>query len=239
MLKYRIAICDDIKYEAGLLVDCIKLYADRTGIAAEPEYYSSGEALLKAMESENRLFDMVFLDVIMGGINGIETARDLRRIDSKIPVVFLTTTRDFAVESYDVHASAYVIKPFDQQKIFGLLDSLLHREPDRRIALKSGYSYVYITLAEIRYAESQGHSLIVHTTDKDIIISEKLSVLEEQLADPRFLRCHQSYLVNMDFIRSCDEDFVLKDGTRIPVRIKEKHKMAERYYKYFVAKSLK
>lgn len=109
--------------------------------------------------------EMLFLDIYMKELNGMETARRIRELECKVPIVFLTSSRDFAVESYEVHASGYLLKPFEEEKLKDLLNRILHIEMKRRIAIKQRRQYRYIYLDEICYIDSYKHSLVLHLSD--------------------------------------------------------------------------
>lgn len=233
---YQIAVCDDREDEAKALISCIRQYASESKKEVRVLYYPSGEALLETFGKGKTEFALIFLDIFMDGINGIETAKDLRLYDRRVPIVFLTTSRDYAVESYEVNAAGYLLKPFQKHRVEEYLKRFL--KESKRLAVRSRYSYQYLDYDEIRYVESGGHMLEIHLEQETITTAGKLGELEEQLSDPRFLRCHQSYLVNMDYVHRVKEEFILRDGTRVPIRIKEKRRITESYYRYFVEKSL-
>ena len=109
--------------------------------------------------------ELLFLDIYMKELNGMETARRIRELECKVPIVFLTSSRDFAVESYEVHASGYLLKPFEEEKLKDLLNRILHIEMKRRIAIKQRRQYRYIYLDEICYIDSYKYSFVLHLSD--------------------------------------------------------------------------
>lgn len=235
---YQIVVCDDRREDAELLMECIARYGKEKKAELNISYFKSGEELLDKLERNDFRADIIFLDIIMGGCDGIETARMLREFDRKIPIVYLTTSRDFAVDSYEVEAAGYLLKPFEEEKITGYLDKVFDKGEKKRLAVKFRGTYRYLDYDDIRYLESKAHSIHIYLQNEMVAVVGKLNDLEKQLSDIRFLRCHQSFLVNMDYICDAEEYFLLRDGSRVPIRIKEKRKIAEQYYKYFVNKSL-
>lgn len=160
-------------------------------------------------------------------------ARKLREHDPSVPLVFLTVSREHAVESYEVQATGYLVKPADPRKLAAVLDRVLPATSPR-LAFRVGSARRYFDYRSIVYLESRDHAVLLHRSDGSCHRSlAKLDDVADELRDPRFLRCHRSFIVNMDFIVDVRDDFILRDGTCVPVRVKERRKMHEAYYRYF------
>ncbi len=236
----RIAICDDVKKDRSELRSALLRYFRACG---EPlpqiKEYGSGEGLLVDLEEGYDLFSLIFLDIHMDRLTGMETAYRLRQIGWNSLLVFFTVTPDFAVESYEVDAAGYLLKPLNREKLFRLLDKILSRQEPPRILLKLGRAYRYLYHEEIRYAESSNHVTLLHLINGETVSTrEKLSQIEERLRDPSFLRCHQSFLVNMNQVADVREDFILKDGSSVPIRVRGRREITDAYLHYFVSHSL-
>ena len=194
----RIAICDD----DGALRSDLRSALDRSlagrNVRARYQEYTAGERLV-ADAANGDPFDLVFLDVYLEGVDGVSAARALRAVDAAVPIVFLTVSREHAVESYEVRATDYLMKPLDPAAIERVLDRVLPAS-EPRLAFRVGASRRYFAFGDIVYLES----------------------------------CHRSCLVNMDYIADVCDDFILRDGTCVPVRVKERRKMHEAYHRYFV-----
>jgi DNA-binding LytR/AlgR family response regulator len=232
-------VCDDRAEEREEL----RAVLERFFIARREEVhiveYSSGEALLADLEEEYEQFDLFILDIFMDGISGVETAHRLRDMHIRAALIFLTISPDYAVESYDVDASGYLLKPLDEEKLEKLLDRMLTPVQRRRICLRCGRELQYVHLDEIAWLESSGNMVCLHMQDGSVITTrEKLSDLEGRLDDKRFLRCHQSYLVNMDYVENVQNDFLMRDGASIPIRTRSRGQIADQYHAYFVAHSV-
>lgn len=199
--------------------------------------YVSADAMIVDVEEgyAEQGVDVLFLDIHMKGMNGMQAAHKLRKLHRKIPIIFLTATPEFAVESYEVGAAGYLLKPCDRSKLWNLLSKILKNERKRRIAVKIGQQYRYPYIEDIVYIESSAHRVKIHLKDGTVISSvEKLGDIEKRIAEKRFLHCNQSYLVNMDFIHDTDDYvFIMQDGTEIPIRIRGKKDMLDAYNRYF------
>ena len=222
----KIAICDDSKLDRQLLKVVIQIYFENNEEEFKIFEYELGDNLLDDIEVE-----LLFLDIIM---NGMKIARKLRDIQFKAPIIFLTAHADYAVESYEVYVAGYLLKPYDTNKLTLLLDEVLQRSVQKRIAVKVKKQHRYLEINDIMYAESDKHVLNIHLKDSRVIqTTEKLSELKKTINSKRFIRCHQSYLVNMDYIKDAKTDFILSNDIRIPIRVRGQKEIIERYHKYY------
>lgn len=230
--ELRIAICDDEDVCRTELRTVLDRVLSARGARASCEEYATGRELIA--DSAKQPFDLVFLDVYLEQENGLSVARALRSAGASTNIVFLTVSREHAVDSYEVRATDYLIKPVSEQGIERVLDRVLPSSVPR-LAFRVGTGRRYIPYGDILYLESRDHAVLLHTVDGACYRGfAKLGDVQDQLDDGRFLRCHRSCLVNMDYIADVRDDFVLRDGTRVPVRVKEKRKMHEAYHRYFV-----
>lgn len=222
----KIAICDDSKLDRQLLKVVIQIYFENNEEEFKIFEYELGDNLLDDIEVE-----LLFLDIIM---NGMKIARKLRDIQFKAPIIFLTAHADYAVESYEVYVAGYLLKPYDTNKLTLLLDEVLQRSVQKRIAVKVKKQHRYLEINDIMYVESDKHVLNIHLKDSRVIqTTEKLSELEKTINSKRFIRCHQSYLVNMDYIKDAKTNFILSNDIRIPIRVRGRKEIIERYHKYY------
>lgn len=216
----KIAICDDdIEY-----LDKTKLIINQWlhdyGILAELYCFHDGDSLFTKHKSCK--FDIIFLDIIMPFFNGIDTARQLRDIDKSVFIVFLTSSVEFALESYSVKANDYILKPITYEKIKEVLDyymTLSEQELDN-IILKTDYGYQKIYLHDIEYIESQNkYCIFFLTSGKSFKTMKPLYSFEDELLNkPEFFKCHRSYIVsmlNIDHFNSTE--ITTKNGGRIPI----------------------
>lgn len=222
----KIAICDDSKLDRQLLKVVIQTYFENNEEEFKIFEYELGDNLLDDIEVE-----LLFLDIIM---NGMKIARKLRDIQFKAPIIFLTAHADYAVESYEVYVAGYLLKPYDTNKLTLLLDEVLQRSVQKRIAVKVKKQHRYLEINDIMYVESDKHVLNIHLKDSRVIqTTEKLSELEKTINSKRFICCYQSYLVNMDYIKDAKTDFILSNDIRILIRVRGRKEIIERYHKYY------
>lgn len=230
-----IVVCDDVEIERLLLKEILCQYFEEINEEVSIVEYDSGETLIADVEEGYVAMDLLFLDIYMKKLNGMETARKLRQIQCKVPIIFLTASPDYAIESYEVQASGYLLKSFSKEKLMKLLNRILKTDMKRRVAIKNRRQYRYPCTDDIMYIDSDKHNVTLHLSDgSEIITVDKLGEIEKRINEKRFLRCHQSYLVNMDYIKDVEDDFIMEDGTLVPIRVRGRKEILDTYYDYFV-----
>lgn len=202
----RIAFCDDDAALLHQIQDLLEQYRALRGVQLELFSYTNPMDLLSDIEAGAR-YDVLFLDVLMPGINGISTAQEIRRYDTAVQIIFITSSSDFAVQSYVVGAYYYQLKPIWKESFFHLTDAVLaecRKRTQHSLILRCKSGVTRITLDSLEYCEVQGRTLVFHLLDGTVTESSgSMDELARQLADhPAFLRPHRSYLVNMEHIHN-------------------------------------
>lgn len=216
-MNYRIAICDDNERYARHLAGLTAQWAASAGAGAVVERFPSAEAFLFRYE-EARDFDILLLDVEMGGMDGVELAKRVRRQDNNVQIVFITGYTDYIAEGYEVSALHYLTKPVDEDKLFQVLTRAVSRlarnEPVLTLELPG--EVVRLPLGKIRYLEVLHNHVTVHA-GQDYTVKRPLGELEKEL-DSRFFRVGRSYIVNLTCVRRVARTEVeLSAGERIPL----------------------
>ena len=215
----KIGICDD----SSAFLQQLKFMIDHWDNCPQnvsTELFEDGEGLLFA--HARTPFDIILLDVVMPTLNGIEVVRKIRLNDKNVKIVFLTSSSDFAVESYTVKANNYLLKPIEPTKLFDCLDELISeiQSVSRCLIIKGTDAVHKIPFSSIEYAESQSKHIIFYTTDNRAIkSSEPLYIYESTLApQDGFYKCHRSYIVNIHHIDSFSPtEVIMRSGCRIPI----------------------
>jgi DNA-binding LytR/AlgR family response regulator len=209
LIPLRIAICEDDAHDADLLLNLV----EQGGMPTKTELYESGEALLSVFCPER--YDLMFLDIYINGISGIETAKVIRRQDDGVLLAFTTSSLDHTFESYRLKAVRYLLKPVQPADVKEMLElAEMKRRAKQHVTLLAGGNHVDIPLNSILYFEQEAHNIIAHTTSGDVSISRTVSmdVIEGLLPSPPFLRCHKSYLINFRHVQNIGRDFLMRDG---------------------------
>lgn len=198
----KIAVCDDEKQFVDAICPLLKKWAARNSIKLTLCRFTNGDELIAA--HRDQCMDLIILDIIMPLLNGIDTARELRKYHQTVPIIFLTSTKEFAVDSYEVKAFHYLIKPVDEIKLFRVLDDFLKTVtlPHKLFTAQTDRGFCKIVVDNVDYLEAQNKEVLVHLSNgKTIAIRELFSKCEEIFSlENGFFRCHRSYIVNLNNI---------------------------------------
>ena len=222
MIKF--AICDDEPLMAQELAGHLADYMKENLITAySVSSFSDGRALLDAIDR----FDVIFLDIQMEQPDGMETAKLLRRRGDHSLLVFVTVLKELVFDAFQVEAYDYLLKPLDMARFKQTMDRVL-RSLDRKtaedIVIQRGTGCEVVFLSDIVYCEVLGRKIYLHKHDGTVSdYYDKLEDLERRV-DGRFFKCHRSFLVNLDYVRGCqDGQVLLAQGERIPAsRLRER-----------------
>ncbi len=205
-MTIKIAVCDDTPLDIKHIVAIIEDYA-----VTHQGYYqlslstfSNGDSLMRTLE-KGESFDIIFLDVMMPYINGIEVAKEIRLNDSISKIIFLTSSREFAIESYSVNAFHYLLKPVQATLLKEVLDNALSQiisSQQETLLVYSKKALMKIYVNDIEFIEVKGHILYFHLRDSKVLESYGVMTKLEKnlLAYPSFVKPHRSYIINMDYI---------------------------------------
>lgn len=228
------AVVDDVPKDRLILKEDIRIYCEQNRITAQIMLFESGEAFLQAFETIP--FDIVFLDIYMNGIDGLETARRIRERSDECILIFSTTSEQHAVKSFRVRAFDYLVKPYqyDQfEEIMRLVDKTLLKRA-HYIEVKEGRGFIKVLLRTIRYADYYNHYVQIHTNERMIRSYLPFSEFAPQLLMyPQFLYCYRNCIINMDRVNTMDEkDFIMQDGERIPIARAQRVRIRQYYADY-------
>ncbi len=208
-----IAIVDDEKW----IREQIYRLIEKKQAGCRIDAYSSGEELLKS----DKGYDMVFLDIQMEGMNGIDTARTLRQKVDDTVLIFITGVKEYVFEAFDVAAFHYLIKPIEEQKFWEVYDravseiSKRKKQDSHSLFIKTRNRNVTLEQSDILYIESRAKKVEIHTKTDIIEAYAAIGELEKQLLG-NFYRCHRGYLVNMAYIMEYRNDSIaLNNGETV------------------------
>lgn len=214
--ELKIAICDDDKVDRTCLRQALEAYFETEKTSIDIMEYEDGEELKKEKASK---FDLIFLDIYMKNSNGMDIAKDLVEKYKGIHIVFLSSSKEYAAESYDVDALHYLIKPLNREKLQQVLDRYMYAiKKTRTIVIKQNRMEKSILLDDIYWIEARAHSCMIHTRLGDEECASSLSDMEMELIKYDFMRVSRYALVSLNEVASVPgKDIVLNDGTIIPV----------------------
>ena len=218
----KIAFCDDdmeVLHQMNELLD--RYRAERNEDITYAAFQSPFE-LLTEIEKGIRP-DILFLDVVMPGQNGMDVAKEIRQYDTNMKIIFLTSSPEFAVESYSVGAYFYQLKPIWEESFFRLMDAVLaecEKKKKNSLILRSKDGITRIDLQQLEYCEVLGRKLLFHLEDGAVLESAgSLDDLAGQLMQySNFFRPHRSFLVNMEYIQNISSRSIkMVNDAEIPI----------------------
>lgn len=218
----QLAFCDDDHSILDRIDTLFEQYRIDRNVEMTCSLFHSPLELLAKIEKGMR-FDILFLDVLMPGENGINTAKEIRQYDENVKIIFLTSSSDFAVQSYSVGAYFYQLKPLSQESFFKLMDSCIDeckKTQGRILIMNSQKGVVRIDLEKLKYCEVSGRTLLFYMENGKVLeCNGNLNELCNGLAEyDEFFRPHRSYLVNMTHIQNISpREITMDDHTEIPI----------------------
>lgn len=222
LVMIKVALCDDETADRDELLAVLNEFRTQRSSDMSIEVFGASLDLLNAIEHGAR-FDVLLLDILMPGFNGIETAAEIRRFDSYVKIIFLTSSSDFAVQSYTVNAFYYQLKPVESEFLFRLLDSVLEtckRERSDNLILQCKDGLTPVEISRIEFCEVMHRTLFIHMTSGKVFESTgSLDNFEKQLSFYGcFMRIHRSYIVNLNHVRNISPRAVTMSClTEIPI----------------------
>ncbi len=216
----RIAICDDDNKDLLQIASLLESYRNSRKVQLSYVSFQNAMDLLASMDIRD--YDLILLDMLMPGINGMEAAREIRERNSRVQIVFLTSSPEYAVESYSVRAYYYILKPASEEKLFLILDKLMDdfRKPEDALLLKTQSSVFSLPYGKMEYIEVSAKKLYFILTDGSMReVTGKLADYEQALLKrPGFMKVHRSYLVNLQWVKELRQgELITVSGRHVPV----------------------
>lgn len=219
----KIAICDDdwhMQQTLRLLID--EIYQDLDMLV---DGFTSGEALLAAVQKQSQPYQLILLDIEMRGIDGIETAKRLRKLLPDCYIIFITSHDEFALTGYEVAAFRYLVKPVQPEKLTEAISAVRAELSDHiTLHVEDGPVEALLRVKDIYYIEAQDKRVRVVLKDTTFSDRRGIDEIERALAGEDFFRVHRSYLINFRYVARLDKnEILLVSGEQIPLsRLRKK-----------------
>lgn len=224
-----VCIVEDDLEQANLL----KNYIERYGAARKEQfaiaYLPDG---IDLVDDYNGQFDIILLDIQMKHLDGMAAAEKIRKVDSDVIIIFITSTVQYAVQGYAVDALGYVLKPVPYTQFEQLFE-----KASSRVKSKQQHLYIKVSVDDrqikldcenVHYIESQRNNVILHCNDGDYVTAGPLKRFDEMLAEHGFSKCHNAYIINLSYVEAVQkEEVILTSGEVLPIsRARKKEFMA-------------
>lgn len=212
----RLAVCDDEKIQRDYIITLLDEWSKNNNIGLQISEFADTEKFWLAHSEQP--FDGALLDIEMPGQNGMDFARSLREQNDKLPIIFITGFAEFMAQGYEVDAIHYLLKPVDKNKLFECLNKMRSLEKSKILIFESSQGLLRIPEKDIVYLEAFGHNTTLHCVNGVYELNFGISKLEKQVDKNVFIRCHRSYLVNLNHVYQTDrENVVLDSGEKLPL----------------------
>lgn len=236
--QYNLVLIEDEDSCYENLKKVLSLYSEKNGIAFHLDRFKTGEEFLSAYHGG---YDLVFMDIRLPGISGMETAYSLRKKDGEVALIFLTYFSQFAVQSYEVSALDYMIKPVSYRTFehkFKRALEILSKKEEKKLVISSKEETHYLGINEILYIEVRGHHLLFHKTDNSLLdVCGSLTNLEQELSPYGFSRCNSCYLVNLKYVTGFTKETVkLTPGVELAISKRRKKPFEAEFSAYLGAR---
>ncbi|MGL5540925.1 MAG: LytR/AlgR family response regulator transcription factor [Erysipelotrichaceae bacterium] len=202
----KIGLCEDNALYIRQFTTIIERMEQTNEASIELKVFGAGVELLAFCKAYPTYFDVLFLDIIMDGLNGIETAQALRNAGFEEDIIFLTSSKDYAFESYSVKAQGYLLKSQMQTGLEKCVNTIITKTKSTKkntLFVKNNQDLYSLRLDHVAYFESNLRKISAHMSNGEVItFYNKLSDLEEQVGPLPFVRCHRSYLVNLLYVKN-------------------------------------
>lgn len=236
----RVAIVDDELEMTNQIRSFLERYQREQSVYMEVDVYHRGDDFAQGYKHEvdddfGYTYDLIILDVEMPGINGIETAQEIRKVDSNTIIMFITNLAEYAIHGYSVEAIDYVLKPITYEDFAMKISKAMRyveRNVKRQIILHTSEGDIPVSVADIYYIEVVRHYLHYHTTSGKYEVRGVMKQLEQELQELKFRRCNQSYLVNLAHVKAIRGNDVVVGNDYVPISRNKKSEFMEAFAKY-------
>lgn len=231
----RIAIVEDERPCQEQMIKYLTDFAQEYDTVIRPQVFSDGDEIIEAYENGDNQWSIIFLDIKMKNKNGIETAREIRKKDNDVVIIFITSLMQYAIKGYEVDALDFVLKPISYGqfvlKMKKALNSVKKRE-SRFLVLFKGQRMDKVFTDDIRYIEVQNHYLYIATKSHTYKMRGTMQEIEKELSDLPFARCSNSYLVNLRHVKQVKKDTVYLADTELSITRTKKADFLQQFSDY-------
>jgi DNA-binding LytR/AlgR family response regulator len=231
-MSIKIAICDDNTEDSAQLSDALLDYDPLLQITT----FTSGKMLMDEILEDHFYADLLFLDIYMPEMDGILTARNIRSKLKDVKIIFYSSSKDHYSQAYEVFAFNYIEKPFLKERLYAVLDRAfeeLRKEKSYKISIQYKGAVQTVDYRDILYIESNNKMLLFHLADGNVPqCYGKLDKIMNKIPEQLFIRCHQSFLVNLSHVTEMKENYLRIGQAIISISRKYGKSAKEKYYTY-------
>lgn len=229
----NIAVCDDDAADRSRIAELAYFYGRESMINFKIDTFENGEDLISAFKKSG--YVIVFLDIFLGNSSGVDIGYKIRELSQDCMIIFTTVSPDYMAEGFDIGAAHYLVKPIEYEGVQKALNRCkwLFERDEKYFQIMIDRHNRYIRFKDVLYFESLDDAVLIHTVHKVLKASTTLRNIEKLICGGPFLKCHKSYIVNMNYIKNIlKTDFELENGEKIPIRKNGRKGVIEEFDKY-------
>ena len=233
----KIEVCEDENVFSEQLVEYINEWAKSKSVFVEIFTYISAEKFLYEWE-DSEDYDIVFLDIKLGKMSGMDLAKIIRKTNNDLPIVFATNMKEYVIKGYSVSAMQYLLKPVKKDDCFNCLNRILQSNKTKKYYLLNDLEKtVKIPTSDIIYIRMFSHTATMVTSAKEYEFRKTISQLLADLDDKLFVKCHKSYIINIRHVESVSKNYaVMSNGEEIPLSKDSAIEINDMFIKYNIHK---
>ena len=237
---YQIALCDDETEELNKAENILEKYREQhKALDFSVQRFTDAEEMLQKVRKKEYEPDLLFMDIYLPGRLGIDVAKELRSMGNGCRIVFVTTSKDFALEAFRVDADQYLVKPVMEEELFSVLDRIFDkagRKQKKYLSLQAGNRIHKVPMQEIVFCEAQKKSQCIYLADgSQLQVRMTMAKIYDMLAgSPEFVKAGMSYIVNLEHVDSLNtSELQLDNGGKIYLPRGSYHPLRESYFGYY------
>lgn len=228
----KIAVLDDEKQAADVLVSYLRRYEEKKMLTFEISVFNAAEVLL---ENYSCGFNILFMDIEMAGINGLQAAKLIRVKDEHVVIVFITNMAQFAIQGYDVGAVDFILKPVTYEKFLLKIEKIFRRLPeenDETLVLRTTVGIINQSVSAVKYIETSKNYVYYHIGSNTYKVRSTMSDALEKLSAPIFVQISNCNVVNMKYISKIAQNSVDVGGTILHISRSKKAEFMQKYLSF-------
>ena len=222
-MNLNVCIVEDSEIDAQVMKTVLKNYLEEKNFSYSIKTYSTGVEFLDDFNDGYVCPTTLFIRIVLPNSNGLDICKQMRQKGFAGDIIFVTDKPQFAIDAFSVDARGYILKPYRPQHVFDVLDRVTSFSSLQAISVKIGRQLVRVPVFSIMYVESSAHDCIFHCRHETNYTSRcKLDDVEHDIDSSKFIRCHKSFLVNMNYVQAVStSEFIMSDGSVIPITKKD------------------
>ena len=230
-MNLNVCIVEDSKVDADVMKTVLKNYFEDKHFNYSIKTYNTGVEFFDDYKDGDICPTTLFIRIVLPNSNGLDICKKMRADGFKGDIIFVTDNKEYAIDAFSVDARGYILKPYSPKHVFEVLDRVTSFSSLQTIAIKLGRQFIKVPIFGIMYVESNAHDCIFHCRQDTVYTSRcKLDDVETDINNSKFIRCHKSYLVNMNYVQSISpNEFIMSDGSAIPISKKDAKTVSDIY----------